>query len=181
MTRYLTLSAALIVSAVLAQDALDDRFQRAYYQEHALKDLDQAVETYRGVFRDALQAKQRALAARAKLPPELIYQLSSDTLTNFLDGTLESGKWTDATVFFGGVTASADVPQAIARIVNQYIAEHVALHDRPISELTVACAPTLAPWGIGFENDRAVVLTEAPEKGEILRQQFEAAMARKRR
>ena len=125
--------------------------------------------------------RARYLAARAKLPPELIYQLSSDTLTNFLDGTLESGKWTDATVFFGGVTASADVPQAIARIVNQYIAEHVALHDRPISELTVACAPTLAPWGIGFENDRAVVLTETPEKGEILRQQFEAAMARKRR
>jgi hypothetical protein len=125
--------------------------------------------------------RARYLAARAKLPPELIYQLSSDTLTNFLDGTLESGKWTDATVFFGGVTASADVPQAIARIVNQYIAEHVALHDRPVSELTVACAPTLAPWGIGFEHDRAVVLTEAPEKAELLHRQFEAAMARKRR
>lgn len=123
--------------------------------------------------------RRRYLEARARLPQELIYQLASDTLTNFLDGTLESGKWTDATVFFGGVSDAKDVPQAIARIVNQYIAEHVALHDRPASDLTVACAPTLAPWGIGFENDRAVVLTQAPEKSELLRSQFEAAMARK--
>ena len=123
--------------------------------------------------------RARYLEARAKLPSELIYQLSSDTLTNFLDGTLESGKWTDASVFFGGVSQSTDVPEAIARIVNQYIAEHVALHDRPANELTVACAPTLEPWGIGFENDRAVVLTQSPEKAELLREQFDAAMARK--
>lgn len=123
--------------------------------------------------------RRRYLDARTKLPRELIYQLASDTLTNFLDGTLESGKWTDATVFFGGVRDARDVPEAIARIVNQYIAEHVALHDRPASDLTVACAATLAPWGIGFEKDRAVVLTQVPEKSELLREQFEAAMARK--
>ena len=123
--------------------------------------------------------RARYLELRSHLPDELIYQLASDTLTNFLDGTLESGKWTDATVFFGGVTRVDDVPAAIARIVNQYIAEHVALHDRPASELTVACAPTLAPWGIGFEDDRAVVVSEHPEKVELLRAQFDAAMARK--
>lgn len=123
--------------------------------------------------------RRRYLEARAKLPEELIYQLASDTLTNFLEGTLESGKWTDATVLFGGVSDASEVPEAIARIVNQYIAEHVALHDRPASDLTVACAPTLAPWGIGFENDRAVVLTQVPEKSELMQSQFAAAMARK--
>lgn len=125
--------------------------------------------------------RRRYLELRGHLPEELVYQLASDTLTNFLDGTLESGKWTDASVFFGGVTQPADVPKAIARIVNQYIAEHVALHDRPASELTVACAETLRPWGIGFVNDRATVQSDAPEKAELLRAQFEAAWSRKNR
>lgn len=123
--------------------------------------------------------RQRHLQARTKLPPELIYQLASDTLTNFLEGTLESGKWTDASVFFGGVSDAANIPAAIARIVNQYIAEHVAIHDRPARELTVACAPTLAPWGIGFKNDSALVVTDSPEKAELIKTQFNAAMARK--
>ena len=123
--------------------------------------------------------RERYLTTRAKLPPELIYQLSSDTLTNFLDGTLESGKWTDASVTFGGVDRVEDLPSAIARIVNQYIAEHIALHDRPASELTVACAAPLKPWGITFREDRAVVTEEPPEKADLLRQQFEAAVARK--
>ena len=123
--------------------------------------------------------RERYLTTRAKLPPELIYQLSSDTLTNFLDGTLESGKWTDASVTFGGVDRVEDLPSAIARIVNQYIAEHIALHDRPASELTVACAAPLKPWGITFRDDRAVVTEEPPEKADLLRQQFEAAVARK--
>ena len=123
--------------------------------------------------------RERYLSTRAKLPPELIYQLSSDTLTNFLDGTLESGKWTDASVTFGGVDRVEDLPSAIARIVNQYIAEHVALHDRPASELTVACAAPLKPWGITFQDDRAVVTEEPPEKVDLLRQQFDAAVARR--
>lgn len=125
--------------------------------------------------------RSRYLDLRAKLPPELIYQLSSDTLTNFLDGTLESGKWTDASVFFGGVTDPTDIPSALARIVNQYIAEHVALHDRPAKELTVACAEPLRPWGIGFENDRAVVVSKKPEKADRLKAQFDAAWAQKSR
>ena len=123
--------------------------------------------------------RQQYLSYRAQLPPELIYQLSSDALTNFLDGTLESGKWTDASVFFGGVTDSSDVPEAIAGIVNQYLVEHVALHDRPAQELTRACRGSLAPWGIGFDNDRAVVLPGGPTKSAELQAQFEAAMARK--
>lgn len=123
--------------------------------------------------------RKRYLNSRARLPSELIYQLASDTLTNFLDGTLESGKWTDASVTFGGVTRAEDVPAALARIVNQYIAEHIALHDRPVSELTVACAQPLRPWGIAFERDRAVVVTDQPEKAELLRNQFEAAWRRK--
>lgn len=119
------------------------------------------------------------LAYRAKLPPELVYQLSSDTLTNFHDATLESGKWTDASVFFGGVTNSADVTNAIASIVNQYIAEHVALHDRPAAELTEAWTKVLAPWGIGFEDDRAVVLDRNPPNLDKVVAQFEEAWSRK--
>ncbi|MEO1336104.1 MAG: hypothetical protein AAFV29_10695, partial [Myxococcota bacterium] len=127
------------------------------------------------------QWRERYLTTRAKLPPELIYQLASDTLTNFLDGTLESGKWTDASVTFGGVRRVEDLPGAIARIVNQYIAEHIALHDRPASDLTVACADPLRPWGIEFHNDRAVVTSERPEKVDLLQQQFNAAMNRVRK
>ncbi|MEL6190073.1 MAG: hypothetical protein AAFU79_36065, partial [Myxococcota bacterium] len=92
--------------------------------------------------------RREYLQARTKLPEELIYQLSSDTLTNFLDGTLESGKWTDASVAFHGVRDPNYLPDAIARIVNQYVAEHVALHDRPAREIAAACAKTLLPWGI---------------------------------
>lgn len=119
------------------------------------------------------------LATRALLPEELIYQLSSDTLTNFHDATLESGKWTDASVFFGGVTSSSEVTDSIARIVNQYIAEHVALHDRPAAELTEAWTRVLEPWGIGFQNDRAVVLDRNPEKRDQVVAQFEEAWSRK--
>ena len=124
--------------------------------------------------------RERYLTSRSKLPAELIYQLASDTLTNFLDGTLESGKWTDAVVTFGGVDRAEDVPTAIARIVNQYIAEHIALHDRPASDLTVCCADPLRPWGITFQNDRAVVNEAPPEKAALLKRQFEAARSRKR-
>ncbi len=123
--------------------------------------------------------RRNYLNARAHLPPELIYQLSSDTLTNFLEGTMESGKWTDASVFFNGVTDPAQLPGALAKIVNQYIAEHVALHDKPASELTVACAEPLRPWGVGFEDDSAVILPEAPEKADLLKAQFDLAWARK--
>jgi hypothetical protein len=119
------------------------------------------------------------LDARQMLPPELVYQLSSDTLTNFLDGTLESGKWTDASVFFGGVTSPDDVPEHIARIVNQYIAEHVALHDRPAAELVEATRQALEPWGIGFREQRAVVRDRRPPKRTELEDQFRAAWARK--
>lgn len=118
------------------------------------------------------------LSARARLPEELIYQLSSDTLTNFLDGTLESGKWTDASVAFHGVRSPDFLPDAIARIVNQYVAEHVALHDRPADEIEAACSATLLPWGITFAGARAVVASRAPEKAALLREQFEAAWAR---
>jgi hypothetical protein len=131
---------------------------------------------------DSAWAAWRAafLENRRHLPPELVYQLSSDTLTNFLDGTLESGKWTDASVFFGGVTRPDDVPHHIARIVNQYIAEHVALHDRPAEELVAATRDALRPWGIGFVDQRAVVASHNPEKRPELEDQFNAAWARKR-
>ncbi|HJL42194.1 MAG TPA: hypothetical protein RMG48_12915 [Myxococcales bacterium LLY-WYZ-16_1] len=119
------------------------------------------------------------LEARKALPPELVYQLSSDTLTNFLEGTLESGKWTDASVFFGGVTRAEDVPSHLARIVNQYLAEHVALHDRPATELVRAVAEPLRPWGIGFSQGRAHVASSHPPKQAELQVQFEDAWARK--
>lgn len=121
------------------------------------------------------------LALRAQLPEELVYQLSSDTLTNFLEGTLESGKWTDATVLFGGVKDVAEIPQSLARIVNQYLAEHVALHDRPATELVSAVQQPLEPWGVGFDSGRAVPLPEGPKKLDELRRQFELAWSRKAR
>lgn len=121
------------------------------------------------------------LRARSRLPSELIYQLSSDTLTNFLEGTLESGKWTDASVAFHGVRCPELLPSAIARIVNQYIAEHVGLHDRPAYEIAMACARTLEPWGVVFENGKATVSSHVPPKASQLKEQFNAAQARLRR
>jgi len=121
------------------------------------------------------------LDLRTRLPMELAYQLSSDTLTNFLEGTLESGKWTDASIMFGGVTDVNDIPHALARIVNQYIAEHIALHDRPAAELMSAVETPLQSWGVGFDEGRAIPLPEGPKKLEELRRQFELAWARKPR
>jgi hypothetical protein len=120
------------------------------------------------------------LEHRQNLPDELIYQLSSDTLTNFLDGTLQSGKWTDASIMFGGVTEASAFPAALARIVNQYIAEHVALHDRPAEELVEAVAQPLKPWGVGFSGGRAVSMDAARiENREIIQAQFDATWARR--
>lgn len=121
------------------------------------------------------------LALRQRLPMELVYQLSSDTLTNFLEGTLESGKWTDASILFGGVTDAAEIPHALARIVNQYIAEHIALHDRPAHELMSAVESPLQSWGVGFDDGRAIPLPEGPKKVAELKRQFELAWARKQR
>ena len=128
-----------------------------------------------------LEWRASYLAKRELLPEELLYQLSSDTLTNFFYGTLESGKWTDASVFFGGVSDFHAIPGAIAQIVNQYVAEHVALHDRPAAELTNAVADPLEPWGIGFTAGRAHALPGEPKKIEEIRAQFDAAWARKMR
>ena len=125
--------------------------------------------------------RRRYLDSRHKLPEELIYQLSSDTLTNFLDGTMNSGKWTDASIVFGGVSAPEEVPFALARIVNQYIAEHIALHDRPAKELAEAVEQVLEPWGVGFDSGRAVMLTSTPKNVDEIKHQFDAAWARRHR
>ncbi len=119
------------------------------------------------------------LDARSKLPLDLLYQLVSDTLTNFLDGTMESGKWTDASVVFGEAHSATDVLPALARIVNRYIAEHIALHDRTAYELIRECTPHLAPWGIGFEGESAVVMPGLPERFDSVKAQFEAAWRRR--
>lgn len=123
--------------------------------------------------------RRNYLEFRLRLPSELIYQLASDTLTNFLDGTLEAGKWTDASILFGGVTAAEQIPGALAKIVNQYIAEHIALHDRPAQELMDAVAEPLEPWGVGFKRGRAVALPGEIQKSEQIHAQFDAAWARK--
>lgn len=118
------------------------------------------------------------LEYRAKLPHELIYQLASDTLTNFHVATMESGKWTDASVMFNQVKTPVEALESIASIVNQYIAEHVALHDKPAAELTNAWTSVLGPWGIGFENDRAIVMTPKPDKVDLLQAQLDEAWSR---
>ncbi|MGF1508876.1 MAG: hypothetical protein ACFB9M_05155 [Myxococcota bacterium] len=120
------------------------------------------------------------LEARTALPEALQYQLSSDTLTNFLEGTLESGKWTDASVFFGGITRVEDVPDHVASIINQYLAEHRELHDRPTDELIRASAGPLEPWGIGFVEGRARVVNRQPPRQASLEAQFRAAWQRKK-
>jgi hypothetical protein len=122
--------------------------------------------------------RERYLEARQKLPTELIYQLSSDTLSNFLSGTLESGKWTDAAVFFGYVKRPQEVPGALARIVNQYVAEHIALHDRPPDDFVHAIGDPIRPWGVGFEEGRAVPLDGDPVNEAEIRDQFLRAWAR---
>jgi hypothetical protein len=123
--------------------------------------------------------RRQYLDERQRLPAELIYQLSSDTLTNFLHGTLEAGKWTDASVLFSGIASAEEVPAALAKIVNQYIAEHIALHDRPAEELMDAVTEPLAPWGVGFERGRAVAIGGAVAKREEIEAQVAAALARK--
>ena len=91
---------------------------------------------------------------------------------------LESGKWVDASVQFSGVTEPGQLPEALARIVNQYIAEHAALHDRPAREIIEACAEQLAPWGVLFEANQAVVSKSPASKAYRLKQQFVAAWSR---
>jgi hypothetical protein len=123
--------------------------------------------------------RRQYLQARSRLPPELQYQLSSDTLTNFLEGTLESGKWTDASVIFGGITRAEDVAGHVAAIINQYLAEHAGLHDRPVEELISASAGPLLPWGIGFVDGQARVVDPDPPRADAIRSQFEASWRRK--
>ncbi|MBI2378029.1 MAG: hypothetical protein HYV07_28770 [Deltaproteobacteria bacterium] len=123
--------------------------------------------------------RTRYLEWRKQLPVELVYQLHSDTLTNFLDGTLESGKWVDASILFGGVKLVEEVPEAISRIVNQYVAEHVALHDGPAEDLLHVWSRTLGPWGIGFTEGRAVAKPGTPDRIHEIREQFDLSWARK--
>ncbi|MBI4817705.1 MAG: hypothetical protein HY791_15695 [Deltaproteobacteria bacterium] len=125
--------------------------------------------------------RARYLDRRRSLPEELVYQLHSDTLTNFLDGTLESGKWVDASILFGGVKAVEEIPAALARIVNQYVAEHVALHNEPAEDLLRVWRHTLEPWGIGFSGGRAIALPGTPARIGELRDQFDLSWARKQK
>ncbi len=177
----LTLDCGPLYSAAGYDDPTIDSAQR-FYDICSAFDPDWTESFVRGHIPNSeewVAWRRDFLQARRELPEELIYQLSSDTLTNFLDGTLESGKWTDASVLFGGVTRPDDVPQHIAQIVNQYVAEHVALHDRPAEELVAATEDALRPWGIGFIHGRAVVADEPPLKRAELVDQFNAAWARK--
>lgn len=175
---------------------VEDVYRRAGYDDAAIATAQQFYDVC-GRFRpewvrgfldgnlpetpDWLAWRTEYLALRQQLPPELVYQLSSDTLTNFLEGTLESGKWTDASILFGGVTDAGEIPNALARIVNQYIAEHIALHDRPAQELMAAVETPLMNWGVGFDAGRAIPLPEGPKKIDELKRQFELAWARKQR
>lgn len=192
-SQHLASSSFVLARAEGLSLACDDIWPRAGYSDEATAAAQRFFDicaTYHpewtAVFLDGqipegdvwTEWRSRYLEARAALPSELVYQLSSDTLTNFLDGTLESGKWTDASVAFHGVRDPAALPDAIARIVNQYVAEHVALHDRPAQEIAAACAETLKPWGIRFEGDHAVVASRSPEKAALLREQFDAAWER---
>lgn len=119
------------------------------------------------------------LKLRQNLPEELIYQLASDTRTNFGPATLESGKWTEAVVAFGDVDTPEQVPSALARTVNQYLAEHVALHDQPRAPLIEAWTHCLAPWGIAFEDGRAFAHSDRPARFSRIQAQFESALHRK--
>jgi hypothetical protein len=79
------------------------------------------------------------------------------------------------------LTDAGEIPNALARIVNQYIAEHIALHDRPAQELMAAVETPLMNWGVGFDAGRAIPLPEGPKKIDELKRQFELAWARKQR
>lgn len=125
--------------------------------------------------------RARYLSLRADLVPELVYQLSSDTLTNFGEGTMESGKWTEACVFFGRVPSPEHIPEALCRTVNQYIAENIALHDLPADTLIEACRAHLEPWGISFKGGLAYVFSARPARARTMLRQFEAATLRRRR
>ena len=53
------------------------------------------------------------MASRARSP-------SSDTLTDFLEGTLESGHWTAATVLFGRAVPLPDGPRKLDELRRQF-------------------------------------------------------------
>lgn len=112
------------------------------------------------------------------LPNALRYQLYSDTMTNFLEGTMRSGKWTDTVVRAGLVRSRDDLISGVCAIANQYLAEYDALHGRPIRELIERWQSALKPWGIRFADDRAEPAPGRCEREDAWDQQWARAQDR---
>jgi hypothetical protein len=137
-------------------------------------------EAPRGHRFEQWQARYRA--AVDGLPGEvgdaLRYQLATDTLTNFCEGTMSSGKWFDAVVRFEGARTRAEAIAGVARIVRQYQAEWTILHGRPLEEMNATVGPVLARYGIGFdEQGLAELRTDSPELRRAIDTQIERAFA----
>jgi len=116
---------------------------------------------------------------RAGLPDDLKYQLYTDTLTNFLPGTMHSGKWVDAVVQFSNVRKLDGVPPALAKVVNQYLAEFVDLHRGSPKLFVRVVKKSLAKFGVVFRDGRFCD-DEVPEhEVELVRHQFDTAWDRR--
>lgn len=114
---------------------------------------------------------------RKQLTPELQYQLRTDKTTNFLTGTMSSGKWMNILVAQGDVESPQDFPLALSNLLNRYSNEFVKLEDRPISEIIDLWeANGIKDFGIYFDRDElAVPASPTPEKADLMISQFESA------
>ncbi len=119
-------------------------------------------------------------AARKGLPLELKYQLMTDTLTNFCAGTMASGKWVDSVVAFSGVKTLEELPAAIAKVVNQYMAEFIDLQGEPAEHFIATVKPLLVDYGIVFDKKSSFFAASGkkPKRAEEMAAQLAAALAK---
>ncbi len=116
--------------------------------------------------------------ARSGLPEELKYQLMTDTLTNFCPGTMASGKWVDSVVAFSGVKTMEELPAAIAKVVNQYMAEFIDLQCEPAERFITTVKPLVADFGIIFDKKRSLFAASGkePKRAKEMAIQLERAL-----
>lgn len=119
-------------------------------------------------------------AARAGLPEDLKYQLMTDTLTNFCTGTMTSGKWVDSTVAFSGVKTMEELPAAIAKVVNQYMAEFIDLQGESAQSFVKVVKPLVADFGIDYDKASGIFAASGkkPKNYALMAQQLEISLAK---
>lgn len=189
-------SSSFVLAAVRGLSfEVHDLFTKAGYSEEEIAAADKFYEVssrfnpkWLGAFINAqprtdeeyLAWLKEYQAARQNLPEDLKYQLMTDTLTNFCNGTMTSGKWVDSTVAFSGVKTMAELPAAIAKVVNQYMAEFIDLQVESAQEFIKVITPLVADFGIIFDSEKQIFAASGkdPVKAELMAKQLEASLAK---